>query len=184
MKKHKKTYIDSKLAQTFIVETSSRNKQLQLKIDQLVQEKLQQFEQEIRTTVGQYYDPKLPVSIFKTKASTLEIIVKYLHETEKRSFSDIADLLQRDPRTIWHAYQRSVRKKFQILVTKSDLAVPVSLFAERQFSPLEVLVSYLHDQHKLSFADIARLLSLSPKTVWTVYHRKQKKDQQNNNASR
>lgn len=182
MKKHKKTHIDSKLIKTSVVQTS-HNKQLQLKIDQLVQEKLQQFEQEIRATVEQYHDPKIPISIFRVKASTLEIIVKYLHEVEQRSFADIAALLQRDDRTIWHAYRRSVRRNVQLLVEKSEIAVPVSLFAQRQFSPLEVLVSYLHEQHQLSFAGIARLLSLSPKTVWTVYQRYKKKIARTENAS-
>lgn len=176
MKAKKKTYIDSNVTKISLADASLRNKQLQEKINQLVQEKLRLFGQEIRTVIEQHHDPKLPLSIFKSESSTLEIIVKYLHEVEQRSFADIAELLQRDPRTIWHAYRRSVRRNVQLLVDKSGITVPVSIFAQRQFSPLEVLVSYLHDQHQLSFADIARLLSLSPKTVWTVYNRKQKKD--------
>jgi len=185
VKKHKKTYINSKSPQISVVDTSLHHKQLREKIDLLVQEKLRQFEQEIRTTVEQYHDPKIPVSVFKTKASTLELIVKYLHEVEQRNFSDIAHLLQRDPRTIWHAYQRSMRRKVQLVVEKSELAVPVSLFAQRQFSPLEILVSYLHDQHQLSFAEIARRLALNPKTIWTVYQRYRKKiaPEKNKNAS-
>lgn len=186
MKKHKKTYISSKLPQISVVDTSLRHKQLQEKIDRLVQEKLQQFEREIRTTVEQYHDPKLPISIFQVKASTLEIIVKYLHEVERRNFSDIAVLLERDPRTIWHAYRRSVRRKVQLSVDdKSSITVPVSLFTQRQFSPLEILVSYLHDQHQLSFAEIARRLLLNPKTVWTVYQRYKKKivQEKTNHAS-
>ena len=179
MKKHKKPYIDSRLNQISLADAFLRNKQLQEKIDQLVQEKLHLFGQEIKSVVEQHHDPKLPISIFKSESSTLEIIVKYLHELEQRSFADIAALLQRDDRTIWHAYRRSVRRKVQLLVDKSGITVPVSLFAQRQFSPLEVLVSYLHEQHQLSFAEIARLLSLSPKTVWTVYHRKQLKQKRN-----
>lgn len=177
MKKHKKTYIDSKITPFFVAPASSA--EIQAKIDQLVEEKLRQFSQEIKTIFEQPQEATLPLSIFKSESSTLEIIVKYLHEIERKSFADIAVLLQRDHRTIWHAYKRSKDRKVQLLVDRSGVTIPVSLFAQRQFSPLEVLVSYLHDQQQRSFADIARLLLLSPKTVWTVYHRKKKKDLQN-----
>ena len=184
MKTHKKSYIDSKLPQISVADAALRNTQLQKKIDLLVQEKLRSFGQEIRTVIEQHHDPKLPLSIFKSESSTLEIVAKYLHEAEKRSFADIAILLNRDHRTIWHAYQRSVRRKIRLTVEKSKVTVPVSLFAQRQFSPLEVLVSYLREEHQLSFADIARSLALSPKTVWTVYHRKLKKAEKTEHASR
>ena len=131
----------------------------------------------MRTVIEQHQDPKFPLSIFKSKSSTLEIIVKYLHEVEQKNFADIATILQRDQRTIWHAYRRSAQKKVHLLVEKSAIAIPASLFAERKFSPLEVLVSYLHETHQLSFAEIARSLALSSKTVWTVYHRKKIKDE-------
>ena len=183
---NKKAYIDSKKSQISLAQASLRNQQLQDQIDQLVQEKLNVFGQEIRKIVEQHQDSRLPLSIFKSASSTLEIIVKYLHEAERRNLADIALHLQRDQRTIWHAYQRSRRKKSGPVRERSTkkskqistITIPVSLFARRQFSPLEVLASYLHEQHRLSFAEISRALSLSPKTVWTVYQRKLSKEQQ------
>ena len=173
MKKQKKTYIDSKFSQSPVAPASSAK--VQADINRLIEEKLRLYSQEIRTILGQQqpYDPQLPISIFKSESSTLELIVRYLHEAEQKSFADIAQLLQRDHRTIWHAYRRSMRRNVRLLIEKSEITIPVSLFAQRQFSPLEVLASYLHEQHQLSFAEIARLLLLSPKTVWTVYNRKQ-----------
>jgi len=211
----KKSYIDSKSNQISLAAASLQNKQLwnridkQLwdQIDQLVQEKLQLFRQEIRAVIEQHHDPQLPLSIFKSAASTLEVIVKYLHEAEQLNFADIAKLLNRDQRTVWHAYQRSLRKGIRPRQEKSaekraekpaeksvekstekkaekstkkiadtsSITIPVSLFARRQFSPLEVLVSCLHQQQHLSFAEISRALLLSPKTVWTVYRRYQRK---------
>ena len=175
MNKHKKTYINSKTNTVSVVKTSLRP-QLQEKIDQLVQEKLRQFEKEIRATIEQHHDPQIPISVFKSKSSTLEIIVTYLHEIERRSFAEIADLLQRDDRTIWHAYQRALKKKVRITITHSKIAIPVSIFASRDYSPLETLAAYLKDSHQLKLNEIAVLLELSPKTVWTVYNRKQQKD--------
>ena len=127
MKTQKKAYIDSNLTKISLANASLQNTQLQEKIDQLVQEKLRLFGQEIRTVIEQHHDPKIPLSVFKSDSSTLEIVVKYLHEIEQRNFADIAALLQRDHRTIWHAYQRSRRRTVQFSVEKSGITIPVSL---------------------------------------------------------
>lgn len=177
MNKHKVTYIDSN--KTRISLAPALPNRLGQDIDRLIKEKFILFEQEIRQVFERNNDPQIPISVFRSKSSTLEILVKYLHEVENRKFADIALLLQRDPRTIWHAYKRSVNKKVVLslfTIEKNQITIPLSQFAQRIFSPLEVLVSYLREQYKLSFTEIARLLSLSPKTIWTVYHRYQHKN--------
>ncbi len=135
------------------------------------------FSQEIRKVIEQHHNPKIPLSVFQSKSSTLELIVKYLHETGKRNFSDLAILLQRDPRTIWHAYQRSIRKNAKLVIADASVTVPISLFRDRRYAPLEVVTAYLKDIHQFSFAKMAELLQRSPKTLWTVYQRKKKKDE-------
>lgn len=176
MNKKKKTYIDSKFSEFSLV-PALLDKELQEKINRLVEEKTKLLQQEIRAVIEQHKDPQLPVSLFKTKSSILEIVVKYLHDIEKRNFSNIAALLQRDPRTIWHAYQRSVRKNAQLTILDTAIRVPVSLFRNRHYAPLEVVTAYLKDVSNLSFAEMSKLLQRSPKTLWTVYHRKKKKDE-------
>lgn len=53
----------------------------------------------------------IPLSIFeKANCTAFEAIVQYLHEEKHLRLSDIAKLLERDPRTIWTVYER-VKKK-------------------------------------------------------------------------
>ena len=52
-----------------------------------------------------------PISILKNrKYSVLEVIVSYLREELKMGFSGIAELLERDARTIWTVYKRKQQK--------------------------------------------------------------------------
>lgn len=117
----------------------------------------------------------LPLSIFSNDLSTLEVIVHYLHDSQQLSFVDIAALLHRDERTIWHAHHRALKKRIQIKIEVSTVTIPISIFANRTYAPLEALVGFLKESGKLSFAQIAIQLHLSSKTVWTEYHRYQKK---------
>lgn len=174
----KKTYIDSNRSNFLLNSKLTENKILK----DFIKEKLHLSEKEIGQIIERKKEILAPISIFRNKLSTLEILVKFLKEQKQLTFSEIARLLGRDERTIWHAYQRAVRKKIEITVADSDPTIPVALFATRDYSPLETLVGYLKDSHQLKFNEISALLDLSPKTVWTVYHRKQKK--QNKNAPR
>ena len=193
-KKAKKPYIISKkspvslAAASFSQETKKlpglRNEvhplnPLEAEIDRILAEKIAQAKAEIFShlpQLQQLFEPKLPVSIFCNVLSTLRAVVKFLHENQQRTFAEIAAILQRDQRTIWHTYQQTLQLNVQLKVEKSGIAIPVSIFARRQLAPLEALVSHLHEQEKLSLAEIARLLLLSPKTAWTVYRRYKKKN--------
>lgn len=53
----------------------------------------------------------VPIPIFKkNKLSALEALVKFLKEIRGLRFSEIAELLKRDQRTIWTVYQRAKKK--------------------------------------------------------------------------
>lgn len=186
----KRPYIDSKKKQNFLAPApfslDFSEPVLQQQLQQLAEEQIKAFQQRIQEILSQQPSPgpapEIPLSVFHADISTLEVVVKYLHEKEQRSFSDIASLLNRDPRTIWHAYQRAVKKRIHLRVTPSSPTIPVSLFCDRESAPLETVTAYLHDIRKLSFSEIAKLLQRSPKTIWTVYQRKQaKKKQQKQN---
>jgi hypothetical protein len=114
----------------------------------------------------------VPVSIFSSRLSGLQALVRYLHERQQLSFSEIAALLNRSPKTIWATY--SAAGKVQFSYQEGSLTIPVATFAARELSVLETLVTYLRT---LGFSNIdtARTLALDPRTTWTVSRRAEKK---------
>ena len=175
----KKSYIDS-IKPDFLLDSKLKENQI---LKDFIKEKLQLSDTQIEQVIESRKEILAPISIFRNKLSTLEILVKFLKENKDLTFSEISRLLNRDERTIWHAYQRAAKKGIKLFITDSDLTIPVSLFASRDYSPLETIVAYLKDSHQLKFNQIAVLLDLSPKTVWTVYQRYKKKTAQIKNAS-
>lgn len=61
------------------------------------------------------------------------------------------------------------------VVEKSSLALPTSIFKNRELSVLEAITVYLKDKKGLTYAQIARLLNRNDRTVWTSYQRAKKK---------
>ncbi|MFH1850227.1 MAG: hypothetical protein ABH879_08685 [archaeon] len=123
---------------------------------------------------------ELPVSIFSNDSlSALEAIVKYMKENLRLSFAEISRLLNRNSRTIWTTYQVA-RKRMpaRFAVTGSAFTIPTSIFQNRTYSVLEAIVSYLHKNTELQFAQIARLLNRSYRTILTVHRRAGIKDEQ------
>ena len=85
-------------------------------------------------------------------------------------------MLNRNNRTIWTTYNNAVKKKKEkIPVKESRFFVPVSVFKDRKFSVLEVIVSYLKDNFNLRYSEIAVLLARDERNIWTVYNRSKKK---------
>ena len=119
----------------------------------------------------------IPICIFKQSLlSGLEVICKFLKEELSLSFRDIALLLNRNERTIWHAYSSSVKKSPEKLtLDHSPIAFPTLIIANRSLSVLESICEYLKDFHQLRYCQIAPLLSRNERTVWTVYNRAKKK---------
>lgn len=116
--------------------------------------------------------PSVPLSIFSGKLSTLQALVKYLHEMRLLSFSEIGSLLGRSQKTIWATY--AVIKGERLSFSEGGLTIPLSRFSSRLLSPLETLVSFL-DELDFANVEIARALSLDPRTTWTVKQRAKKK---------
>lgn len=117
---------------------------------------------------------QIPVSIFKTKLAPLESLVKYLKENLELKFVKIADLLNRDQRTIGSSYNLSLKKFKNKLIVEGKYFIPISVFSDRKLSVLESLVFYLKSE--LSFKQISDLIDKNYRTVWTVYQRARKKN--------
>jgi len=54
----------------------------------------------------------IPSAIFRDRSlSVLEILVEFLKEKKGLSYHEIAELLNRDDRTIWTVYNRAQKKR-------------------------------------------------------------------------
>jgi len=117
----------------------------------------------------------IPISIFRNELSGLEAITVYLKDQQNKSIKEIAALLNRNKSTLYTTYTKAKRKLTRKLSVDFSVTVPVALFSNRNFSILEVLVSNIKDEQKLSWGKIAELLGKSYSTVRTVYRRYQQK---------
>lgn len=119
----------------------------------------------------------LPTAIFNKKLTVLESIVKYLRENKQFSLKQIADILGRDERNVWHIYHATKTKaprKFSNLLKHFE--VPVSIFPDTQLSAQEAVVCYLRNSLGLTFNEIAEVLARSASTIRTVYQRCRRKN--------
>ncbi|MFH1409778.1 MAG: hypothetical protein ABIH34_07740 [Nanoarchaeota archaeon] len=117
----------------------------------------------------------IPLSAFQSKLGSLETIVLYLKEIHGMRWRDMAILLNRDERTIWSTHAAARKKHPKPLIVKSSqYAVSLSLFKDRTYSILEILVTELKRQG-LSFKDIAHHLGRAYPTVWTACRRAKEK---------
>jgi len=130
-------------------------------------------------SIDRSHEILLPTTIFCDRSlSFLESIVVYLREEYKLGFSEIARLLNRNRRTIWTIYQRSVAKRTTTppkVKIVSNIFIPLSVVRDRRLSILEIVVKYLVDKTSLTNHQIALLLNRSDKTIWTVKDRTKKK---------
>ena len=121
-------------------------------------------------------DVSIPIGIFSNDSlSSLEAIVKYLKEELKLKFCKIAKILNRSSKTIWATYQKSLKKMPSSFGTASrDIVIPASAISNRSFSTLESVVGYVKDLD-YSNHEVAEMLHLDDRTIWTVYDRVKKK---------
>jgi len=116
---------------------------------------------------------EIPVSIFNTKLSPLESIVRYLKEKQNKKINEIAKLLGKNPSAISLAYKKAISKKFDF--KKTDFFIPLRKFEKnRNLSILEIIVKHLKESGQ-RLTEIAKLLDRSPKTIWTLFNRGTKK---------
>ena len=101
----------------------------------------------------------IPISAFKSDLSGLEIIVRYLKDTEKMAFKEIAILLNRKLPTIYTTYRISQKKwKNKLDITDNSHVIPTNIFGNRKHSILESIVAYMHDTERLQFKEISKLI--------------------------
>jgi hypothetical protein len=119
---------------------------------------------------------ELPVSIFSNSSlSALETICKYLKEDKGLRYSAIAQMLNRDQRTIWVTYNNSCKKQAdRLCITDCDKSIPVSVFQDRNRSVLESIVVYLKDKYNLRYSEIAALIGRDERNIWAAYNKKER----------
>lgn len=122
----------------------------------------------------------VPSSIFLDRnLAPLESISEYLKEEKGLSYHEIAVLVDRNDRTIWTCYNRAKKKRAEnpkgVILTKHVVEIPIEIFKNRTFAPLESITSHLKEVADLSFHEIAVLLNRNDRTIWTCYNRVQKK---------
>ncbi len=117
---------------------------------------------------------KVTVSIFATKLSPAEALVKWLKENNNLRYTEIARMLNRDVRGIWVTYQNT-KKKHSATFKPSQIYIPLSTFNDRSRSILEHLVLYLKDQQGLDLTTISTLLNKHRNTIATTYKRGRRK---------
>lgn len=118
----------------------------------------------------------IPVGIFSNDAlGSLEAIVKYLKEDLKIKFSKIGKLTNRSNKTIWATYHNAFKKMpFSFGAISKDILIPISVFSDRSYSTLECVVGFVKDL-EYSNHEVASILHLDDRTIWTVWDRVKKK---------
>ncbi len=116
---------------------------------------------------------KIPSSILKERSlGILEVVTKYLKEHHNLRYNEIASLLNRDARLIWTTYNKVKQKFSEKLEVNEDCTwIPISIFTDRRFGPLEAVCKHLKEKHKLSNCEIADILGRDDRTIWTCYNR-------------
>jgi len=114
----------------------------------------------------------LPVTIFQNPVTPLQAIIKYLKENLGFKNKKIALLLNKDTKTIWAAYNHA--KKKQLVIDETEMHIPLSIFKHEKLSASESIVSFLKNLG-MNYAEIARLLKKDQRTIWTLYSRALKK---------
>ncbi len=118
---------------------------------------------------------KIPVDIFKEGGA--EVLTKYLRENAGLRFSEIAELINRDPRTISVNYKNALDKKRKVEFGKDSLLVPVEAFADRKLSIMEIVVSYLREKGFRNY-EIAEMLNKDERVIGTLLSRARRKTEQ------
>jgi len=117
-----------------------------------------------------------PVSILNKKLTILESVVKHLKEDRNLKLRNIAGVLGRDERNIWHIYNKAAGKYPEIISpAKTKYRIPVSVLSKTKLSALEAVAVYLKDEFSLTYHETAALLKRDDRTICTVYQRAKKK---------
>ena len=141
--------------------------------EQLLRAHFQEKDEQAYSKIHTPGEITLPLSIFFTDVSVMQVVVKYLHDVVQLSFDEIASRLQRSYPSIWTTYQK-YPEGVSLAHTSSKIQIPISIFTNRTLGPLEALSSYLKSLG-FSYAKIGSLLKKDERTIWTSFNRAQKK---------
>ena len=116
----------------------------------------------------------VPIELFQNRdLGILEILTKYFKEEKNFRYKKIAELLNRDERTIWVSYHKALgKRKARFVINESQYWIPISIFANRTLGLLQALVVYLKDTFSLRYHEIGVLLNRDDRIIWAVYNRK------------
>ena len=117
----------------------------------------------------------IPITIFTSRLGALEAISKYMKENLGTSYHKIAELLNRDDRTIWTAYKKASKKlPSMIKVRETEIFIPISILENRKLTILESIIVYLK-QNGLKYSEIAKLLDRDQRNIRTIYKKAMEK---------
>ena len=131
----------------------------------------EEFVKVMEKVIAEYKEQKriksIPIEVFSNpELGILEALIKYLKEDTGLSFSEIADLLSRDERTIWTAYNNARKKHsnaFSIQHPESN--IDLTIFSDRSKAPLQALVYHLISKN-FTVKEIAKLTNRSYANIW------------------
>ncbi len=110
----------------------------------------------------------IPVAVFDVKImGPAESLVKYMRESLGLKLSEIANMLNRDSRTVWATYKHAKDKKERLVIKGEKMFVPITVFGDRRLSILENVVKYLGEQG-MSNLDIAKMIGKDQRNIGTL----------------
>ncbi len=114
----------------------------------------------------------IPVSVFSSNDAPFETLCNYLKDKFNFSIKEISSITKRDSKSIYTTLSNSKGKHSY---AEEGILVPLEVFCQRKTSILESLCLYLAEKKELGITEIGRIISKSPKTVWTAIHRAEQK---------
>lgn len=119
----------------------------------------------------------IPIHILKDRTlAPLEAISMYLKDARGRTYHQIAELVNRNDRTIWTCYNRGKKKNDKPLkLEQTSEPIPLEVLRDRNLAPLEAVSTFLKETRNLTYHQIAELVNRDDRTIWTCCDRAKKK---------
>ena len=172
--------IDIYFALALVVIPRRKKKKSKKEILELVEEKLKKQKEEILELVEERLkeeyqaareEIKIPAEIFAQGISPAEALTKYLKENQNLSYSQIAQLLNRNQRTIWINYRNaSIKKQSKFQISAKAIFISIKIFSNRNLSISESLVANLRNSGMTNSA-VANLLNKDSRNIYTIFKR-------------
>jgi surface protein len=129
------------------------------------------IEKRLKNIVSAEFKPVIPTTIFSKELGALETISKYMKENLGISYHNIAELLNRDERTIWTAYNKALEKQNKpIEVKETKIFIPISVLNNRELTILESVINYLREKD-MKYSEIAKLINRDQRNVRAIYNK-------------